>query len=95
MKPIVILIGRQPEGCAYELSPDARARLKQVPGAKPARRVVIGYDTMTDFEADRGSIEWNVAFMLTGLNREQLQDLGGVALYDPRARTTTPLRAAA
>jgi hypothetical protein len=94
VSPIVIYIGRKTDGCVYELGPEARARLTKMPGATPVRRVFIGLDTQADFELEHGGIEWQVAQLLTGLTRSQLEAQGGVQLYDPRTATTTTLDSA-
>lgn len=92
MEPLVIHVGRGSDGCAYELPAGTRARLASVPGATPTRGVVfVAAETKADFEAVHGSIEWQVALMLTGLPRTTLEALGGVVIHDPRTRVTTRL----
>lgn len=89
--PIVIHVGRSSDGCAYDLSPASRARLRGVPGAHPTKRVFIAFETQADYEEHHGPIEWQVAQLLTGLGRDRLEALGGVELYDPRTQQSTPL----
>jgi hypothetical protein len=82
--PLVIYVGRQATGCAYELGPLSRRRIKEsFPQAKSAPSVFVGYDTKKDFERVHGPIWEQVAAILTGLSADQISKLGGLRIYDP------------
>lgn len=84
MGPIKIFIGRQSDGCAYELHPESRARIaKAYPTAKQAPSVFLGYETRANFEEAHGPHWKQIAIMLSGLTWRQLLNLGGVEIYDP------------
>jgi hypothetical protein len=84
MTPIKVLIGRQGDGCAYELHPESKARIaKAFPLVKQAPSVFLGYETKAEFEAAHGPHWKQVAIMLSGLTWSQLRKLGGVEIYDP------------
>lgn len=86
MNPLIINIGRQSDGCAYELDPRSRFEIKsRFPGLHAVPSVFVGYDAKTDFEAMHGPMWKQIAAMLTGLTWEQIQELGGLSLYDPMA----------
>lgn len=84
MSPLVIHIGRQSDGCAYELNPRSRADvLKRFPGVRPAPSVFVGYASRADFQTLHGPMWRQIATMLTGLTWEQIEAMGGVTIYDP------------
>ena len=88
MEPLVIQIGRQRDGCTYQLHPSSRARLrKEFPDVRPVPSVFIGYDTKSDFEALHGPLWKQIATMLTGLSWERIETLGGIQIYDPVQET--------
>ena len=88
MSTIVINIGRQSDGCTYQLNPRSRVEIQsQFPGVHPAPTVFVGYESQSDFEQIHGPMWKQVAMMLTGLSWEQIEEMGGASLYDPIAGT--------
>lgn len=84
MSPLVIHIGRQSDGCAYELNPRSRVEiLRRFPGVRSVPGVFVGYDTRAEFEELHGPMWKQIAMMLTGLTWEQIESMGGVRIYDP------------
>mgnify|MGYP001426042618 CR=1 FL=1 len=84
MSPLVIHIGRQSDGCAYELNPRSVAVIRaRYPGVRAVPSVFVGYDTRTEFEELHGPMWKQIAMMLTGLSWEQIEQMGGVSIYDP------------
>lgn len=84
--PIVITIGRQRDGTTYRLHPSSKARVQaQYPTVHPAPSVFVGYDTQSDFQRIHGPMWKQVAMLLTGLGAQQMRELGGVRLEDPRS----------
>ncbi|HRI64734.1 MAG TPA: hypothetical protein PK156_10845 [Polyangium sp.] len=83
---ILINIGKQGDGCVYELHPLSRRDLKaKYPDVRPAPSVFIGYNTRDEFESLHGPMWSQVAQMLTGLGPSQIRKLGGAQIYDPVA----------
>ncbi len=83
---ILIYIGKQGDGCVYELHPRSRRDLKdKYPDVRPAPSVFIGYNTRDEFESLHGPMWPQVAQMLTGLVPSQIRKLGGARIYDPVA----------
>jgi hypothetical protein len=90
MSSIVINIGRQSDGCTYQLHPRSRADIKKrFPAAQLVPTLFVGYDTQADFERLQGPLWKQIAMILTGLTWEQLEESGGVSMYDPVASATT------
>ncbi len=88
MEPLIIQIGRQRDGCTYQLHPSSRVQLKKTfPKARPVPSVFIGYDTQSDFEVLHGPLWKQVATMLTGLSWKRIENLGGIKIYDPVQET--------
>jgi hypothetical protein len=84
--PIVIHIGRQTDGCAYDLNPlSEREVKKRFPDAHGVPIVFVGYGKEADFEVAHGPLWMQIAMMLTGLTAEQIEEMGGISLYDPAA----------
>lgn len=84
---ILINIGRQSDGCTYQLHPQSRVEiLQRFPGVRPAPSVFVGYETQTEFEEIHGPMWPQIASMLTGLTKRQINQMGGVRLYDPVER---------
>lgn len=90
-QPIFIFMGITSEGVTYELDTASQERLRQVPGARPVRKVFFAYDREAVYEKRHELFDHQVVRLLTGLSVERLKELGGVELYDPRSQTTTPL----
>jgi len=84
--PLIFNIGRQPDGCVYQLNPKSRVEIKKrFPTARAVPSVFVGYDREADFEALHGPMWRQIATMLTGLTWEQIEEMGGMSLYDPMA----------
>jgi len=90
MNSIVINIGRQSDGCTYQIHPRSRADIKKrFPAAHLVPTLFVGYDSQTDFETFHSTMWKQIAMMLTGLTWEQIEQSGGVSMYDPVASATT------
>jgi hypothetical protein len=90
MSSIVINIGRQSDGCTYQIHPRSRADIKRrFPAAHLVPTLFVGSDPQADFETFHGTMWKQIAMMLTGLTWEQLEESGGVSMYDPVASATT------
>jgi hypothetical protein len=84
MSTLLINIGRQSDGCTYQLNPKSRAEIrKKFPGVKSAPSIFVGYETQSDFESIHGPMWKQIATMLTGLSWDQIEEMGGVSMYDP------------
>lgn len=93
--PLVIYVGRQATGCTYQMGPISRRRIREAfPDARIAPSVFVGYETKQDFEKAHGPIWDQLAIILTGLTREQIDKLGGIRIYDPVAESKWELTAA-
>lgn len=94
--PIRIHMGRQREGCAFDLHPTSRRRiLEAYPEAEMSNLVFIGYDRDSSSKEIRESVLKQVAWMLTGLTPEQLQAMGGVVIFDAMTEAIRPMEALA
>lgn len=81
---IQINIGKQSDGCVYELHPLSRRDIRaKFPSVRAAPSVFIGYKTEAEFEALHGPMWMQVVQMLTGLGPSQIKKLGGAKIYDP------------
>ncbi len=83
--PVEIAIGRQGDGCAYRLQPTSLDLIKQrFPQARMVPSVFLGTDRQIDVQEQFQDAMWDqVATLLTGLTRSQLDELGGYRIYDP------------
>ncbi len=81
---LVIWVGRQLEGCTYELEPHTRRWLAQkFPRVTPARSVSVAFDTKVQAERMFGPLSDQMVLVLTGLDRAQVDELGGYVIVDP------------
>ena len=86
--PLVVSVGRQGDGYAFELEPRSRARVReQAAQLAPAGQVFISFDTKADFESAHGPMWKQVVLMLTGMREQDLRELGGARFVDPVAGT--------
>lgn len=86
MSSLLINIGRQSDGCTYQLNPRSRAEIRnKFPGVHSAPSIFVGYETQSDFESLHGPMWKQIAMMLTGLSWDQIEAMGGVSMYDPMA----------
>lgn len=86
LEPIVIYATRGFDGYTFALEMHDREWIVQQTHGQiaPARRVSIALDTKADFEATFGAIEPQVVTLLTGMNPERLQRLGGIEVRDSK-----------
>jgi len=82
--PLLIVVGIQNDGAAYQLHPGSRARLLEAfPGLEPLRSVFLGHRKPEDFPRWHAPRWEQMAELLTGLTAKQLMRLGGVRIYAP------------
>ena len=66
-------------GFEYKLTGDSfRSILTRHPAAKPTDRIFVPAEVLTQFEESHGTFENQARIVLTGLNQQQISDLGGV-----------------
>jgi hypothetical protein len=82
--PLVIIVGIQHDGAAYDLHPRSEKRIaERFPDANSLSAVFLGHRRKAEFP-DKHRPNWlRVAVLLTGLTEEQLAQLGGVVIYSP------------
>jgi hypothetical protein len=84
MPQIVIEVGKQSDGATFMLSPWTQVLLEERALAPfPATAVFLSFDTSKAFEDPNGPWWDPVAFLLTGLTRQQLREFGGFSIVDP------------
>jgi len=84
MPQIVIEVGKQSDGATFMLSPWTQVLLEERSLAPlPATAVFLSFDTRKAFEDPHGPWWEPVAFLLTGLTRQQLREFGGFCIVDP------------
>ncbi len=84
MDHIVIYVGRQKDGCTYQLHPSSRARIRMsFPNAHITPSIFVGYETQSDFEVFHGPLWDQVTQILTGLSLAEIESLGGFRIFDP------------
>jgi hypothetical protein len=84
MPQIVIEVGKQSDGATFMLSPWTKVLLEERSLAPfPASAVYLSFDTVKAFEDPNGPWWEPVAFLLTGLTRQQLREFGGFSIVDP------------
>jgi hypothetical protein len=89
--PIEILVGRQSDGCTYSLHPTSRKLIRRrFQSARLVPSLFIAADTRADFEAAQGPVWDQIAMILTGLSKQQMDELGGVRVYDPVNKRVLP-----
>lgn len=82
--PLVIYVGRQTDGCVYQLPPSSRTRIEnKFPHAHVAPSLFIGWKTETDIKRATSSHWRQIVIILTGLTDDQVAQLGGVRICDP------------
>ncbi|MCY3820099.1 MAG: hypothetical protein OXH52_12170 [Gammaproteobacteria bacterium] len=87
MSEMTIYVGTQVDRCTFELEPRSRQRLnarRTDEGSLP-RSVFIGCDTEQDCVQilGRDELRWTIAEILTGMEREELNQIGQVEFRDP------------
>lgn len=84
MPRIVIEVGKQSDGATFMLSPWTQVLLEERALAPfPAKAVFLSFDSRKAFEDPNGPWWEPVAFLLTGLTRQQLREFGGFSIVDP------------
>lgn len=77
--PLSIVVRSDGEGWTFELDETSILRVPRDPGGQArAHRVRVPFDVADDFRAIHGALYPHVAEWLTGLQREELADLGGI-----------------
>lgn len=75
---LVIDVGQQGDGCTFRLHPKSRRRLTAAfPEAQPLDSLYVSYDAGQQPESTLGSRWPGIAFLLTGLDESQIEQLGG------------------
>jgi hypothetical protein len=83
LTPVVILMRRHSLGAEFSLHPHSRTMIqRRFPEAKLVSSLSIELATMQDFEHQHGPRWRQIAMVLTGLNEEQLSQLGGYRIID-------------
>jgi hypothetical protein len=86
LTPLEIDVGRQSEGCTYQLHPTSRVRIKQrYPELNLAPKLFVGYTTAAEFYKIHGPLWLSIAQILTGLKEKELREMGGIRIFDPVA----------
>lgn len=85
--PVDIYVTPHSDGCVYGLDPySGRLIRKRFPNTRLVHTISIRSEMKPDFRTAQGHLWDQVARMLTGLTDEQLAELGGYRLYDPRSK---------
>jgi hypothetical protein len=85
LMPVVIYVTRQSLGSTFAIHPHSRTAIRRrFRDARPVSNIYVEYITQSDFEATHGPIWDHIAMVLTGLSAEQLAELGGYQVIDPR-----------
>lgn len=78
MPRIIVEVGKQMDGATFRLSPKARAFLRSRIDDLPSRSsIFVADETGSIFEHYHGPMWEQLVMILTGLNEEQLSELGG------------------
>jgi hypothetical protein len=82
---IEVAVGKQSNGAVFGLTPRTELALKsRIPGWSPApNSVFISFDRPWDFERMQGPMWSQIVMLLTRLNEQQIQELGGFTFVDP------------
>ena len=81
---LVVNVGLQGDGYAFQLDPTSMKRLRE--GGQTASlppRAFVAFDVTQAFQSVRDAIASHIVPLLTGLNAEQIKARGGVTFYDP------------
>lgn len=86
MFEIIIYANKQLDGYTCRLDPRSKAAIKsQLPlEPAPVASVFISFDNKSSFEIIHGSVWEHIAELLTGLQEEKLQELGGFVFADAK-----------
>ena len=84
---IIIHAGRQRDGYVFGLRPRSRVWLEErYPQKERVASLFIGLDKMQDIQQLPASILTQVLNLLTGLSLDELNEIGGFAIYDPATK---------
>ncbi|MDE0692205.1 MAG: hypothetical protein OXI55_08190 [Gammaproteobacteria bacterium] len=88
MNKMTILVGIQRDGYTFQLAPPSRQLLdgRRADDAPLPDSLFLRYETGHDFISVLGQRElrWTVAEALTGLQRDQIEQIGQVEYVDPK-----------
>ena len=84
MNGLIIDVGHQSEGSAFELAPESRALLdEKYPGRQRVASVYLSYGSQQDLE-DVAEATWrHVVQLLTGLEESEIAEIGGFMVAEP------------
>lgn len=93
-EPIVIFRSVSGNGQTFALDPSSKARVREFFGHRVHLhpRVSIAHETAADYESMRGDLVPQIIQLLTGVSREQLEQLGEVIFRDPVTDEEVPRR---
>ena len=88
-EPLQLNVGNESDGWTFALEPRSQQRIDAAfPHARPGTsRVFIAYQQKGDFEKCFRPVWEHTLRILTGLDTEQLRNLGGFRIYDPYAES--------
>ncbi len=82
--PVIIQLSEQMDGYTLRLRPRSRVWLdEQHPDPARVSSIFIGFDKAASVDQIHESIWYQVAYLLTSLSHEELNDLGGFAVINP------------
>jgi mRNA-degrading endonuclease toxin of MazEF toxin-antitoxin module len=96
MEPVVIYRTLEGDGATYALKPLSRELLKKELGeaVSSSPRIFIAHDTRADYSVFHADLANQIIQLLTGVDRAQLEKLGGVEFRDSRTDDAIPSSAA-
>jgi hypothetical protein len=75
------------DGVNYALNSHSIRRIKErYPEARPLPNIFLGYEDEKDFPARHAPLWERMIAMLTDLTPEQMAELGGICMYQPRTK---------
>ena len=82
---IEIAVGKQSNGATFQLTPKTEVMLRErLPGWSPApNSVFVSFHRQWDFESMQDPMWAQIVMLLTRLNEQQIQSLGGFTFIDP------------
>jgi hypothetical protein len=85
--PLVIRVGQQGDGAVYGLDYHSEQRIRaRYPEAHVAKHLFVGYEGKQDIKRLHGPFWREIAKILTGLTDEQIEQLGGLLVFDPERK---------
>lgn len=82
---IVVDVGKQSNGATFRLNHRTKSMLTScIPGwSPPSDSLFVAADRQWDYERMHGPMWAQIVMLLTGLNEEQVRDLGGFRFVSP------------